>query len=220
MFSTGFTSISVLLLFPLSITFFVSVHSFWFFLFNIDEILLINPSANVFVFGDIHLRHKDWLTYSGGTDESGELCYSFSFSNDLTQMLNFPPWIPGCDSYSPALFYFFYLSSDASIWSTMAFPPLGIRIMLSQFPLTFHHVHNRMLHFIAFLVTILMLLGMVFVIIWEMFDGRMYLNSVLLLLLVNFVSAFRLELMYISLIESTRSSFSHVHDFQLFVLVP
>ena len=35
---------------------------------NIDEVLLINPSANVFVFGDFNVHHKDWLTYSGGTD--------------------------------------------------------------------------------------------------------------------------------------------------------
>ena len=35
---------------------------------NIDEVLLINPSANVFVFGDFNFHHKDWLTYSGGTD--------------------------------------------------------------------------------------------------------------------------------------------------------
>ena len=48
----------------------------------------------------------------------------FSISNDLTQMVNFPTRIPDCDSHSPALLYFF-LSSDASICSTMAFPPLG-----------------------------------------------------------------------------------------------
>ena len=35
---------------------------------NTDEVLLINPSANVFVFGDFNVHHKDWLTYSGGTD--------------------------------------------------------------------------------------------------------------------------------------------------------
>ena len=35
---------------------------------NIDEILSINPSANVFVLGDLSLHHKDWLTFSGGTD--------------------------------------------------------------------------------------------------------------------------------------------------------
>ena len=35
---------------------------------NIDEVLLINPSADAFVFGDFNANHKDWLTYSGGTD--------------------------------------------------------------------------------------------------------------------------------------------------------
>ena len=59
---------------------------------NIDEVLWINPSANVFVFGDFNVHHKDWLNYSGGTD---------SALLDL------------------------FLSSDASICSTMAFPPLG-----------------------------------------------------------------------------------------------
>ena len=57
---------------------------------NINEVLLINPSANVFVFGDFKVHHKDWLTYSGGTDRPSELCYIFSISNDLTQMVNFP----------------------------------------------------------------------------------------------------------------------------------
>ena len=61
---------------------------------NIDEILTINPSANVFVFRDLNVHHKDWLTYSGGTDRSGELCYNFSISNDLTQMVHFPTRIP------------------------------------------------------------------------------------------------------------------------------
>ena len=54
---------------------------------NINEVLSINPSANVFVFGDYNVHHKDWLTYSGGTDRSGELSYNFSISNDLTQMV-------------------------------------------------------------------------------------------------------------------------------------
>ena len=91
---------------------------------NIDEVLTINPSANVFVFGDFNLHHQDWLTYSSGTDQPGELCYNFSISNDLTQMVNFPTRIPDCDSHSPSLLDLF-LSSDASICSTMAFAPLG-----------------------------------------------------------------------------------------------
>ena len=91
---------------------------------NIDEVLSINPSANVFVFGDFNVHHKDWLTYFGGTDRPGELCYNFSISNDLIQIVNFPTWIPDCDSHSPALLDLF-ISSDGSICSTMAFPPLG-----------------------------------------------------------------------------------------------
>ena len=91
--------------------------------FNIDEILLINPSANVFVFGDFNVHHKDWLTYSGGTDRPGQVCYNFSISNNLVQIVNFPTRIPDCDSHSPALLDLF-LSSDTSICSTMAFPPL------------------------------------------------------------------------------------------------
>ena len=39
-------------------------------------------------------------------------------------MVNFPTQIPDCDSHSPALLNLF-ISSDASICSAMAFPPLG-----------------------------------------------------------------------------------------------
>ena len=83
---------------------------------NIYEILLINPSANVFVFGDFNVHHKDWLTCSG------ELFYNVYISNDLTQM-NIPTRIPDCDSESPVILDFF-LSFDTSICSTTAFPPL------------------------------------------------------------------------------------------------
>ena len=68
MFPTGFTSLSVLILFPLSPSsslcmVFDSISS------NIDEVLLIKSSANVFVFGDFDAlfhniaydySHADW----------------------------------------------------------------------------------------------------------------------------------------------------------------
>ena len=98
-------------------TFFYSISS------NIDEVLSINPSANLFVFGDFNVHHKDWLTYAGGTDRPGELCYNFSISNDLTQMVNFPTRIPDCESHIPA-FLDLFLSSDASICYTMVLPLL------------------------------------------------------------------------------------------------
>ena len=42
----------------------------------------------------------------------------------------------------------------------------------------------------------LLALALVYIIIWEMFHGRISLTMVLLLLLVNFVSVFSLELMH------------------------
>ena len=81
-------------------------------------------SAKVFVFRDFNVHHKDWLTYSGGTDGPGEFFYTFSISNDLTQMVNFPTWIPDCDYHSPGLLGLFF-SSEAIIFTAMAFPLFG-----------------------------------------------------------------------------------------------
>ena len=91
---------------------------------NINEVLSISPSANEFVFGEFNVHHKDWLTYSGGTNISGKLCYNLSVSNKLTQIVNFPTQIPDGDSHGNALLDLF-ISVDPSICSTMAFPPLG-----------------------------------------------------------------------------------------------
>ena len=95
-------------------------------------------------------------------------------------------------------------------------------IFLSQFQLTSQQAQKRIFCFIAQLITFLVLIGIVFVKIFshEMFRGRISFNSVLLLLLMNFVSGFRLELMYISLIVSIRSNFTHLHAFQVLVLLP
>ena len=90
MFLTGFNSFTFLLLFPLLIFFFVLCTVFDAISYNIDEGLSMNPSANVSFFGDFNIHLKDWLTYSGGTDRPGELCYNFSFSDYLTRMVSFP----------------------------------------------------------------------------------------------------------------------------------
>ena len=51
------------------------------------------------------------------------------------------------------------------------------------------------IRFIAQLMTILVLIGTVFAIIWEIINERISLNLVLLMLLVHFVSWFRFKLM-------------------------
>ena len=126
-------------------------------------------------------------------------------------MVNFLTQITDCDSHSLALLDLLLLM--------LVFVPqwlsLHWEILLSQFPLTFYQTHNDMLHFIAYLTSIPVLIGKVFVIIWEMFHERISLNSVLLRLVVNVMSGFRLELMYISLNVRIRSSFTHLHGIQL-----
>ena len=135
-------------------------------------------------------------------------------------MVDFPTWVPDFDSHSPALLDFF-LSCDAIICSTMASPPLGnfdhVVVSVSiYFPLNskqdalFHHItydYSR-----------------------ADWDGLCdHLKDVpwedivklsVLLLLVSFMSEFRLELMYIFLIVGIRSNLSHLHGFQQLVLLP
>ena len=79
-------------------------------------------------------------------------------------MVNFPTWIRDCDSYSPALLSL-CLSSDASICSKMALSLLGNSDHVVVFPLTFQYTQNMMPCFNVWLMTILVLNGMVFVII-------------------------------------------------------
>ena len=160
----------------------------------------------MFVFGDFKVHQKDWLTCFGGTNRPGELCYKFSLSNDLTQMVNYPTRVPDCESHNPALLDLF-ISSDAIISSRMAFPPLGnsdhvVSVSIARIAYDYSRAdwdglrdHLRDVH------------------------GRISLNSVLLLLLVVFASGFRLKLKYISLIINVRPGVTHLHGFQLLMLL-
>ena len=67
-------------------------------------------------------------------------------------MVNFPTQIPDCDSHHPGLSDLF-ISSDASIYSTMAFSPLGnsdyIAVLVSiDFPSI--SLWDTMIHRIAY----------------------------------------------------------------------
>ena len=61
-----------------------------------DEGLIINLSANIFVFGEFNIHHEDWLTYSSGSHRPNwTLSYSFylkqPYSDDLHSYLD--PWL-------------------------------------------------------------------------------------------------------------------------------
>ena len=143
MFSTGFTSLSVSLLFlyrsPSSslCTVFDSISS------TIDEVLLINPSANVFVFRDFNVHYEDWLTYSGGADGPGE----------LTQMtlLRWLTFLRGSQTVIliALLFWtYFFLLMLVSLLQRLSLHCEILIMFLSQFSLTFHQIHSGMPFFI------------------------------------------------------------------------
>ena len=123
---------------------------------------------------------------------TGELYYNFIISNVLTQMVNFPTRI--CD-------YDLYKHVVVSV--SIGFPSY------SQQDASFHRItydYSRA--------------------DWDGLCNHLrdvpwedILNWVLLVLLVNFISGFRLKLIYTSLIESIKSNITHLHGFQLLVLL-
>ena len=133
--------------------------------------------------------------------------YNFSTSNDLTQMVNFPARIPDCDSHSPALLDFF-LSSDTSICSTMAFPPLGnsdhVVVSVSiDFPS--HSQRDTPFHRIAY----------------DYSRGDFPWEDIFKLGASGAASEFCewVQVSYI-LIENIMSTLTHLHGFQLLLLLP
>ena len=110
---------------------------------NIDEVLSINPSANIFVFGDFNVHHKDWLTYSCGNDwlvNSVTICLS---QMTLLRWLTF--LIRSQTVILIVLLFSIYLFLLRLVFVLEWFSlQLEILLMLlSQFPLTFHQIHNK-----------------------------------------------------------------------------
>ena len=125
---------------------------------NIDEVLSFNPSANVFVFEDFNIRHKDWLTYSGGTDRSGKSATIFLQRPYSTFLLRsqFPTQSPTFLLRSQTvilivqLFWIcFFLLIRVFVLQWLSLHWEILIMLLSQVPLTFRQSHNRMPHFIA-----------------------------------------------------------------------
>ena len=116
---------------------------------KIDEVLSISPSANVFVFADFKVHHKDWITYSGATDRPGNSVLIF-----LSQM-TFPRWptfLLGFQNVILIVLLFwisFFLLTLVFVLQRLSLHWEILIMLLSQFPLTFHQIHNGMPRFIA-----------------------------------------------------------------------
>ena len=103
-----------------------------------------------------------------------------------------------------------FISSDTSIFSTMAFPPLGNSYHVVSVSIDFPSYSQRdaLFHCIAYDYSRADWDGLCDHLRDVPWEDIFKLGA--LLLLVNFVSGFRLELMYISLIESIRSSLTRL----------
>ena len=151
----------------------------------------------MFVFGYFSIHHKDWLTYFCRTDRPSELGYNFSLSNDVTQMVKFPTQTSDCGSLSLALLDLLFLLTLVFVLQWLSLHWENLIMFLAQSLLTFYQIHNGRLRLI--------------ISVWSLQSSWSFEScSMGGYLLVNFVSGFRLELMYISLIVSIRSSVTHI----------
>ena len=133
-------------------------------------------------------------------------------------MVNFPTQIPDCNSHSPALLDSF-LSSETSICSTMAFPPLGNSNHVVSVSIDFpsNSQWDAPFHYIAYDYSRADWYGVCDHLRDVPWEDIFKLGASLLLL--NFVIGFRLALVDISLVEKIRSRLIHLHAFQLLVLL-
>ena len=143
---------------------------------NIDEVLSINTSANVFIFGDFNSHHNNWLTYSDEIDRTW-----WTMSTDLAKMVNFLTWIPKCDFHSPSLLDWLVSSNASFVLNVFNHPLENYDHVFVSVSIDFQSnskqdasFHHKVYDYMTFLV----LIGMIFVIIWKMFHGRISLNSV------------------------------------------
>ena len=90
---------------------------------SIDSALTSHPSANIFVFGDFNLHHKEWLN-SNRTDAAGTHVYNFALSQSLHQAVDFVTRIPDRADHSPSLIDLF-LTSNPTICQTSSSSALG-----------------------------------------------------------------------------------------------
>ena len=163
---------------------------------NIDEVLSINPSTNVFIFGDFNVHHKDWLTYSGRADRPIVIIFF------VTTLL---VWI-----YFFWLWYLFY----------SGFPSLGNFDHVVSVSINFPSKSERDAHFNRTAYEYSCADWDDFRDHLRNVPWDCIFKFLLLLLLLNFVNGSTLELMDTSLIVNSRSSFIHLLGFKLLVLLP
>ena len=72
---------------------------------SVVEALILQPSANIMVYGDPNVHN---------TDVAGLFCQEFAMAQNLSQIVDFPTCIPDCDDHQPYLLDLFLCSNPDS----------------------------------------------------------------------------------------------------------
>ena len=104
---------------------------------NIDEILSIDPSANVFVFEDFNVHHQDWLTSSFGTNRHGNYVIIFPSQMILLRWLTFLLGSLTVTRTDLLFWIYFFVLTVVFVLQWLTFHWEILIMLLSQFPLTF-----------------------------------------------------------------------------------
>ena len=68
---------------------------------NIDQALILQPSANIMVCSDFNAHNTEWLCDSHTNDVTGLFCQEVAMAQDLTHILDFPTHSPDRDDHQP-----------------------------------------------------------------------------------------------------------------------
>ena len=103
--------------------------------------------ANLFVFRDFNVHHKDWLTYSGGADRP-----SGPFFLSQTTLLRWLTFLLRSQTVILLFLLFwihFFLLMLVFVLQWLCLHRESVIMLLSQFQLIFHQFHDRMSCFIV-----------------------------------------------------------------------
>ena len=134
-----------------------------------------------------NVHHKDWSAYSSETHRPDELCYN---SNSSTEIVDFLAGIHDCDSHSPTLL--------CSFFGPYYLLYVGFAFIKNFFCFSFQSLSFKLKRGCHFSVPNLWLIfcwlgrSLYF---FEMCYGRILLNLVLLMLVLDFTSRSMLKLM-------------------------
>ncbi len=121
---------------------------------SIDSAISQHPSAQVMVFGNFNVQHKEWLTHSRNIDIPGIATHNFSISQNLTQIVSSPTHIPDRASDGRYLLDLF-LCSNPDDCVAKVLPPIGnsdhsivsVSVSYSSPTTTFQPFHRTVFQF-------------------------------------------------------------------------